>query len=435
MSGLPVQAMILATACLTLLACFDKPADVDFDAGPRDAAVLDARRPDAGVCVPDTIVCDDASGHYIECSSAGTVTVDVACVVGCAPTEEKCLDVDPSNGVGPYLDMAANGDDVLVAQGTTWTVDTNDGTILAGTQPVTLDQAEFSGMRVLIVKSLDLRGTVKVTGTEPLVIVSDGDVKITGILDVSADAGTAGPGALEAGACLGAETSTAGAGGAGHYEVGGAGGASGESGGAGGAAARDDDASPLVGGCRGGCVGCIDSPLCGNCSHGGAGGGAVQIVSRTEIAVTGGGKIDAGGGGGRSGSNVATCARSGGGGGSGGTILLEAPTTTIDGTGSVVAARGGGGAATGNGSAPNQGHDGDTLQPAAAGGDNLSCANGGAGGTESLPPVAGVSGGGGGGGASGQVRINNRSGIVAPSNGAAIRARHTVGLVGTRISP
>ena len=88
-SGLPVQAMILATACLTLLACFDKPADVDFDAGPRDAAVLDARRPDAGVCVPDTIVCDDASGHYIECSSAGTVTVDVACVVGCAPTEES----------------------------------------------------------------------------------------------------------------------------------------------------------------------------------------------------------------------------------------------------------------------------------------------------------------------------------------------------------
>ena len=39
----------------------------------------------------------------------GAVEQAIVCPLGCSTTAEKCLDVDPSNGLASYLDAAADG--------------------------------------------------------------------------------------------------------------------------------------------------------------------------------------------------------------------------------------------------------------------------------------------------------------------------------------
>lgn len=91
--------------------CFDKPPDVEFDAGPPDASVAAPdSAPDASPpCVPDSIACDDDLGIYVDCDPNGAVEQAIVCPLGCSTTAEKCLDVDPSNGLASYLDAAADG--------------------------------------------------------------------------------------------------------------------------------------------------------------------------------------------------------------------------------------------------------------------------------------------------------------------------------------
>ena len=151
-------------------------------------------------------------------------------------------------------------------------------------------------------------------------------------------------------------------------------------------------------------------PLRGGCDSGtlgptnfGAGGGAVQLVSRTRIAISG---------------VVAANGSAFVGGGSGGGILLEAPVVEISGA---VVANGGGG--SGGCFFPRIGEDGRLDATPAAGGApcDASGANGGNGGAGNTGAGNGVNAntvgtgapaafGGFGGGSVGRIRINTVTG-------------------------
>ena len=443
-----------AVVVLTLVsACsFDPPpAIVDGSPGGDDADPIDAAPPDAETgCVPNTVRCED--DRYTQCSAEGVVEVALDCPLGCDGSQPKCVDVDPSNGVAEHLDRArtdAAAPELVLGAGSS--IDTTTGMVFNGGVSVDVPSTDVGAHRVFIVRSLAITGATTVTGADGLIIVSDGDVAITALLDVSANQRVNGPGG-GAGACDGLDSQAAsgtggGAGGAGNGDPG-AGGGSGNggsnAGGGGGPALTDLDLDALRGGCEGGQATQGGSACT---SFGGGGGGALQITSRTIITVSGAGVIDASGGGGEPPTidNVTcfnTSIRGGGGGGSGGNVLLEAPQVVLDGAGVILSTKGGGGSAGGIGGAVYDGEDGGTSATPAAGGVNGvgTNANGGQGGTETLAPGAGVDGdsnenGGGGGGAVGRARFNTSAGTINPINGATIRSKQSSGVLGTRLVP
>jgi hypothetical protein len=433
---------LLPIATIAGLACsfpplppLDVDAAGDRDGGDRDGRDIDARAD--GECVPDTVVCDDATGHYVACSPTGEVELSMDCPLGCAPGVEKCLDIDPSNGLAAQLDLTADAPDVTFAPGST--INTTTGAIGgASQQPPT---ALVNDMRILRFNALTISGSVKITGTYPVVLLANGPILITDILDVSADGVVAGPGALPTGAsCSGgsidAPAPSPGGGGGGRAQAGAPGGRAGDNslGGAGGSQHDDPDIVPLQGGCRGGTS--RESSV--RLSSGGGGGGAVQIVSRVSISFATGGKVDASGGGAQFSTLSGTIG--GGGGGSGGGVLLEAPQIVLDGAGVVISTKGGSGAA-GNTDGVGPGNDGGTGAAAAPGGTSPGNPSGGDGGTASLAPTSGANGttadmdGAGGGGSVGQARFNNLGGAIVPLNGAAIRSRFTTDVIRTRQVP
>lgn len=324
------------------------------------------------------------------------------------------------------------------------TMNTDTGVVMIGANEVEIPNTTANGIRVFMFKFLTISGTLKVTGSLPVAFVADGEVSITGVLDVSADLHLDGPGAQTSGACLGTgvvlvgeDDKTSGGGGGGHADPGQLGGPAngGLQEGTAGAAASDPDLDPLRGGCRGG-IGqylVFPTPL----PSGGGGGGAAQIVSRRSISVSAGGQIDASGGGGNG-------VGAGAGGGSGGSVLLESPNITIDGNGTVISTKGGSGSAARSSAQPGAGSDGGTNEQPAPGGANSSYASGGAGGTDSAQPMGGGTGtgstgfaanGGGGGGSVGEARLNDATGAVTATNGAAIRSRYANAAIGSRLAP
>jgi len=390
-------------------------------------------------CTPNTDVCDDANAHYVECSADGHIEFEMDCPVSCASGVEKCLDVNPSNGLAAYLDSAPEAP--VVAFTGNSTINTNTGVVFIGGTSISVPTALENGIRVFSFKTLSIGGTVKVTGNPPLALIVDGDVTISGTLDISADGYTNGPGIRSSATnCDGSpgatgSTSSPGGGGGGRSSNGGAGGAGTiGAGGAAGASLFDADLVPLQGGCKG-ATSLIAQNNIAYPAYGGGAGGAVQIVSRTRISITGTGKIDASGGGGHMGIPP-TGSMGGGGGGSGGGVLLEAPQVILDGSAVVVSTKGGGGGAVG-GSGGLSGADGGTAAGAAAGGTNGTQPKGGNGGTDGLYPTAGFAGtsGGGGGGALGQARFNTTAATVSPQNGAAIRSQYSTGPLPTRTVP
>lgn len=426
-----------------LVACkFDPPSDVEHDADLTTVDGAPDAVPDAPTaCAPSTTDCDETSGRYVECSPEGFALVDVLCPLGCAPDVEACLDVDPSNELAGYLDQARDDDTVTSIDFTgASTIDTDTGAVTIGSVPVDVTSAVANGIRVLMFKDVEISGTVKVSGTLPLAILSDGDIEITGALDVSADGVVPGPGASQETACIGGSTANtasnpvSGAGGGGHFHAGARGGlhAGGTSAGAGGTAASDPDLTPLVGGCPGGAATFLIFPA--PPPNGGGGGGAVQLTARGRIALTGSGVIDASGGG-------ASGPGPGAGGGAGGSVLLEAPTIVLDGPGVVVSTKGGGGGgARSSSSAYAPGEDGGTGAQPAAGGSLSNHAAGGSGGTEAAQPTVGQNGnstnqhGGGGGGSVGEALFKSRSGAVTPASGAAVRSRFATETISSRVS-
>ncbi len=404
-------------------------------------------------CVPNVIECNDAMGVYTDCGPTGEVEVQMTCPLGCSTTSEQCVDVNPSNGLAMYLDMAAGGPDVVFTGSST--INTTTGVVLIGGESLSvpsflIDNASSPDVRVFVLASMSVTGTAKVTGDPVVAFVVDGDVSISGTLDVSADGYTPGPGGNSGTSdfgqvcgggsrSVGSSNPSPGAGGGGGSNSGGAGGLAGDGTSLPGGYIRAGGLTPLTGGCSGGFT--VEDPPT-RVSSGGGGGGGLQIVSRTRITLQGAGKIDASGGGGRSKDigGSSTSPIGGGGGGSGGNVLLEAPQIVLDGSGVVISTKGGGGAAAGIGSAGHEGQDGGTGSAVAAGGTNGSLAAGGAGGTLGTSPQKGADGtgtndGGGGGGSVGRARFLTTAGTIAPQNGAAIRSASSNAVLGTRLVP
>lgn len=449
----------LAAACkFPELPPIDEDATTAGDAADQDGAAdaatdavwIDAP-PDAALpCTPSTVVCDDATGVFTSCSSAGIVELQFICSLGCASAVERCIEVDPVNGLAPSLDQARDLPTSLnvVFTGAS-TVNTVTGVVFNGPTSINVPSDMVNGIRVFMLRSLTVPAgvTLRVLPGGPAVAFAvGGDVLVEGLLDVSADLDAWGPGGN--GPCAGgqahggigysaaspaASPGGGGAGGAQHGATGGRGG-SGAAGGTGGIAGGVS-LVPLHGGCLGG-VGTTGI----NFSDGGGGGGAVQITSRTSITVRGNGIIDASGGGGRGAPQADVVPGSGG--GAGGAILLEAPQVVLDGSGVVLSTKGGGGAAaSSSGDGNRAGADGGSGPSPAPGGTATGRAAGGAGGvspaTSPAPGIDGAAGapGGGGGGAGGVVGIRTSTGVVNPQNGATIRSALQVTPLSTRLVP
>jgi hypothetical protein len=255
-------------------------------------------------------------------------------------------------------------------------------------------------------------------GSLPLVLVATDSITINGLLDGrSATGGQPGPGSnpSECGSLTASDgandtTRVGGGGGAGgSFAIAGGGGGSG----AGGIAAAGvpiavQPGTVLRGGCNGGTGGTGSSsyPIAG-----GPGGGAIYLVARNTITLTG--TLTASGGGGTGGDSLA----GGGGGGAGGMIILDAPMLSIGASAAILANGGGGGA--GGGTTANGGNGGDAVavaSPAVGGTADLSAGHGGNGGygtTAAAAGAMGTSGGGGGGGGVGVIHVFSTQTIPA----------------------
>jgi len=303
-------------------------------------------------------------------------------------------------------------------------------------QTKSLTQPGGPNVALLSVRDLTVAAgvTLRVTGSNGLIIAVHGTAMIAGTIDASADLGQPGPGGSNGAACAGLtgasgtiSTGAAGAGAGGGGGFGAAGGAGGCAsncpvpGGTGGASI--DPAArliPLRGGCSGGNGGGAGA---GSGGSRGAGGGALEISALTSIAIPTTGVVRAAGGGGDSGKGNA--GGGGGGGGAGGAILIEAASVSLDGS------------ACANGGAGGEGLSSNVAEGAGVGA-NGSCSelfnavapklgaggNGGLGGADDSRPGGigangvgtGDSGGGGGGGV----------GVIQLSSSAVVPAAATV---------
>jgi hypothetical protein len=412
---------------------FPRPADVQevdaagssmdatmdsLDASIGGVDAIDGARvdgPPSPVCTPNQpLRCDDDT--LVRCNADGSAEIRESCTLGCDSVGVHCADVNPSNGLASALDMASTEPDFDF--GAMATINTDDCAVVVAGQPiavkhVTVAQNLAPAICVLVVRSL-ITGDVKIAGIGPVGIVSHGDIKIGGLFSASATSFQPGAGALNDGNCRGGP-----AGNPGNSLISGAGGGGfGQPGGAGGTASNNDATVP--GGSGGSTAGnAMLVPLRGGCDSGtfgslfGAGGGAVQLVSRSRITVSG---------------IVAANGSAGSGGGSGGGILLEAPTVKIPGA---VVANGGSGASGCILSTQGLGEDGRLDAMRAAGGQPCSSINGagGAGGARSVGnggngqsiSSSGIALAGYGGGGVGRIRINTTSdgleatGVLSPN--------------------
>lgn len=240
--------------------------------------------------------------------------------------------------------------------------------------------------------TVTVTSSLAVTGGRPLVLAGvAGDVSIPGTLDVASHKG----GQTGAAAASGNDCDP---GMAPNNNDGGAGGSYGAKGGKGGNGdathAVPGDTKPL--GLRGGCAG--QDGKSGMNGTGGKGGGAVYLISTTQIVV--GGAINASGAAGTAGKSGDA---GGGGGGAGGFIGLDAPAIM---NGGAIFANGGAGAEGSGNTTP--GNDGtESVNGAKALGGANGTTNGGDGGdggaTGSPAGTDGKNGGGGGGGGGGGV--------------------------------
>jgi len=295
--------------------------------------------------------------------------------------------------------------------------------------PVVLTQVDGSELVALAVEGLTVTpsGRLRLLGTRPVAIAVFGDAIIDGVIDVSAQGTTSGPGGGDAQHCsdgsggLGGDGNTGGGGGGGGFGTSAAAGGLGNSQtgitggvfGSAGTAAGEPTLSPLRGGCAGGHGGADSDPMGGSGAAGGGGGGAIWLYATGLLRVSG--TVVASGGGGQG----AGCQDGGGGGGSGGGLLLEGDSVGLD--GSHLTANGGGGGEGGANanlcSTPKaSGQDGAVSMDPAEGGQGATATGGDGGngaalmtdasaGGEGGDGTSGGGGGGGGGGAVGRIRI------------------------------
>ena len=356
-----------------------------------------------------------AAACYAPHPQAGASCVDSPCPSGleCAPATRTCE--VPGSGGGDGRDAATEPPaDASACFGTglvrlcldaapSQPVTFGDATLDTDTSPACVGY-DGTGLCVVAGTDVAITGTLRATGSRPLVVVAARSITVLGGLDVasrrigasmSLGAGAAGPGTL----CV--------TGGTPAQEGGGPGGSFGGRGGDGGLGGGNASAAaaPAVTGVtslRGGCGGRAGQGTSPGAA--GAGGGAVYLIARTGIAVAGSINASGAGGGG------AVLEGGGGGAGSGGMIGLDAPLVGVAG---VVFANGGGGGEGGGMATGNSGANPVSPIAAALGGSG-GAPNGGDGGNGSAGASkvgargsnnTATAGGGGGGGGAGVILV------------------------------
>ena len=364
--------MVFARGCLVLgclVACkFTPPAGTsdggsDAPDGPADAPPDVSDAPD---------LCTTWDAQHFE-----------PCTVG-SPMPAPTLDLASS----PY----------------TYNTTTSGGTLtdragsVVTSSTVTVAQADNTVVALWNVASLTVPTgvVINVIGDKPLVIASWDLVALHGTIDagshtaeIDAEAGIDATVQLGAGASTATCASLAGtAGNEGVATSGSGGGGGGGFGGTGAAGSLGDTGSGDVGGGAGGMSVAATAIMRAGCPGGqsgiagpgpvqppatsfsfanaGAGGGAIVVAARTEIAIEATGRVLAGGGGGAGSPQGSSCG--GGGGGSGGYVGLDAPSITVVNLGVVAANGGGGGGAAGVDDEGAQGADGEASDLRASGG-------------------------------------------------------------------
>lgn len=404
------RRMLRLALLASVATCGSEDLDVPIDSTPT---------PDSGPCLGANATCN---GDVLAvCSAAGAQVIEETCGWGCEVlgSSPRCKRLVPTGGAASTVDTLPTTLGSLPEFSLSGTLDGTQGKI-NGVAASTLgvDFKLENGIAVFRFNSLAIGG-VRLAGTSPIVLISDGELGVNGTIDATGQCGNgspeiAGAGGGNGGTISGADGSGTGAGngglapavGAGGGGGAGHGGVGGLSGGGelGGILAGDAIVSVLRGGAGGGAgAGTVRF-------QGGGGGGAIQLISNTRIHLTLGGNINAGGCGGRGGGAAED---EGGGGGAGGTIVLEAPDVTLE-AGRVLAVNGGGGGGGGLGATdggagrlsrdPAIGGNAGTVGGAGGHGAAAAIFNGGDGGVGKIP--------GGGGGAAGRIRINTRSGAA-----------------------
>jgi hypothetical protein len=267
------------------------------------------------------------------CNNAGTNYDLVDCPYGCDDGGCKpCNTSECEKHIIPrYVPSACDelwpGDPVTISAPAT--IDTTSD------QNCTSVVSQPTGVEICVIRFSTLtiasNQTLSITGSRAVALVADHDLKVDGILDVSANAGTSGPGGglVTSGACV----EMTGGGGAGYRTMGGAGAGSAGAGTGGLPSLSPASLSEIRGGAKA-------AP--NTCNPGGAGGAVTLISCRGAVSV--GGTIDAGGGGGGGGGRIVPVPMHqvmAGGGGSGGTVVLQG--MTVMATGQFYANGGGGG--------------------------------------------------------------------------------------------
>ncbi|MCE9572197.1 MAG: hypothetical protein K8W52_03490 [Deltaproteobacteria bacterium] len=397
------------------------------------------------LCTPSSTAC--TNGTVASCDANGDVVSSKACPLGCFQDQPRCTDVDPSNGLAPYLDLTtAVGVDLDLTDGaiidtSTGAIKNGDGSSVVVTNTLIAAPANGVPIRVFIVKSAHLRNVRFESTARPapaFALVADGAISVAGSLDATGYIGTA-PGVMAAGPCTGSSgtyinepnnrTYVMGCGGGGYATSGGAGGGINNLGGGAGGAAGQAFVNPSLTPLRGGCDGA------GYGDGAESGGGAIQFVSRTRIDLGAAATINANGNGG------AAPQQTQGGGGSGGGILLEAPEVSLA-AGAALVANGGGGASTDNG-----GSAGLVAAMGAPGGacavQTSRCGAGGVGASANAGPGVGGSAdytnatnayvtAGGGGGSVGYVRVNTSTATYTKASDVIESPAPSTGTLKTR---
>jgi hypothetical protein len=364
---------------------------------------------DSGACLGTSATCE--GDVFTTCVAAGETPVQESCGWGCEPA--GCKRVTPTGGGAARADVFPLSLGAFAELGLSGAIDGSTGKINGvAASAMNVDYQLINGIAVFRFKLLAIGG-LKLQGTVPIQLISDGPITVDGTLDATGSCGIGSPELAGAGGGNGGLTSgTTGAligggiggpGGGGGAGWGGVGGATG-AGAPGGISSGEPTVLVLRGGAGGG------AGVGSTTFQGGGGGGAIQLVSNTSITIAAAGNINAGGCGGRKGTAADD---EGGGGGAGGTIVLEAPVVTLA-SGRVIAVNGGGGG--GGGAGATDGGAGQLSRNAAVGGNaGTTGGSGGAGAAGAV--IDGAAGGagtlaGGGGGAIGRIRINTRSGTA-----------------------
>lgn len=371
---------------------------------------IDAQR--CNTCPPGSARCTSDSTALAVCGSDGLPGGTDVCAISClGGSADHCAYLQPEY-MNDVCDAVATAPTYVVDTDTT--IDTSDA---ANCNGGIVTQTAGREICVLRYATIDIKATLRATGTRPLALVADDSLAVEGMVDVSAKAGVtgAGGGAFAAGDRAGVDF---GGGGAGFRTVGGKGGNATSNGG-GGAGGPIVVPSPQTTGFIGGTTAqgpTTQQQLQGYAGPGAAGGAATLIACRGSVSITG--TIAANGGGGRGGKDTATVGTNfvgATGGGSGGFVVIQGLQVSM--TGKLYANGGGGGGGCGTDNCTgNDGQDGQlSTAPAQPGaGDPTAGGIGGLGGAINFLPTEGAASTispGGGGGATGRWIIYTPAGV------------------------